>query len=78
MTTYDGPPAATTKRRLAAMRAALDDLTPEARAEIEGRMQNLQAVKGCGSEAAKEIVAALAMMCGRVTNGVGEDAGDVR
>ena len=65
MPQYHAPPAKELAQRMAAAKLALDDLTPDARTEIEGMMFNLRRLEGIGGDAALEIIAALAFRMGQ-------------
>jgi len=61
MPSYKPPPAKVTAARMVAAKLALDDLTPDARTEIEGMMFNLRRLEGIGAYEALGIIAAVAM-----------------
>lgn len=64
MPKYHAPPAEQLNQRMAAAKLALEDLTPEERAEIDARMFRLRMIDGIGPDLALELVAALAMATG--------------
>ena len=62
MPSYHGPRPAETARRMVAAKLAYDDLSPEARIEVDAFMFRIRQIHDLGPSAALEIVAAIAML----------------